>query len=332
MIITRTPYRMSFFGGGTDFPNHYMSHGGQVLSTTFNKYCYISCRTLPPFFEHKHRIVYSKVESVSNVSDIQHPAVRAILSEYDCSNGLEIHHDGDLPARSGLGSSSSFVVGLLHALRAMQGEFSSKKCLADEALRIEQDVLRENVGSQDQIAAAFGGFNNIIFHLDGSYSVNPVIANQSRIKDLNENLMLFFTGLTRISSDIARDQIDNTRVNYSALSSMNSQVTEALKILANPAVNLDEFGKLMDDAWNFKRSLSTKISSSYIDELYSAAKSRGAFGGKLLGAGGGGFMLLYAKPEDHVRIKKELRNLVYIPFRFETSGSTINVYQPDMNY
>lgn len=320
---------MSFFGGGTDYPNYYAQNGGQVLSTTFNKYCYISCRKLPPFFEHKHRIVYSLVEDIIRISDIKHPAVRAILSEFETEHGLEIHHDGDLPARAGLGSSSSFVVGLIHALRAMNGQISSKKFLADEALRIEQDVLAETVGSQDQIAAAYGGFNNIIFNTDKSYVVRPVIAKKKRLSDLNQNLMLFFTGLTRFASEIAKHQVNKTAENNSSLHLMSEQVDEALSILASSTQSLDDFGELLDDAWQLKKGLSDKISSSIVNEIYEAARSNGALGGKLLGAGGGGFILLYAKPEMQNKIKEALHQLIHIPFKFESSGSTISIYQPE---
>ena len=320
---------MSFFGGGTDFPEYYRQHGGQVLSTTFNKYCYISCRRLPPFFEHRHRIVHSVVENVINVSEIKHPAVRAILSDYEKGFGFEIHHDGDLPARSGLGSSSSFVVGLVNALRGMEGKISSKSYLANEALRYEQDVLAETVGSQDQIAAAYGGFNNIVFNLDGSHSVNPLITGVDRLSRLNDNLILFFTGLTRFSSEIAKEQKNNTSQNTTSLSEMSDQVDYAMNILANDQVSLDEFGMLMDQAWVLKKSLSGHVSTAFIDDVYETAIKAGAIGGKVLGAGGGGFMLFYAKQQYHKKISDMLKPLIRIPFRFESSGSSIVLYVPE---
>lgn len=329
MIITKTPYRMSFFGGGTDYPSHYLQHGGQVISCSFNKYCYISCRRLPPFFEHKHRIVYSQVENVNRASEIKHPAVRAILSEFEDEHGLEIHHDGDLPARSGLGSSSSFVVGLLHALRAQKGQLSNKEFLAKEAIRIEQSVMKEHVGSQDQIAAAYGGFNNIQFFQDGSFRVNPVIAPKKTFETLNSNLLLFFTGLTRFASDIAKEQINNTNRNISNLNEMNGQVDEAIKILNGNERHLHDFGLLLNEAWKLKRGLSSQITNSLVDDVYEKAIKNGALGGKLLGAGGGGFIVFYADAEKHENIKKSLSELINIPFDFESGGSSIVSYEPE---
>ena len=329
MILTKTPYRMSFFGGGTDYPDYYMKHGGQTLSVTFNKFCYISCRRLPPFFEHKHRIVYSAVENVATAAEIKHPAVRAILKEFPEEYGLEIHHDGDLPARSGLGSSSSFAVGLVNALRALQGKLSTKKLLADEAIRIEQCVLQETVGSQDQIAAAYGGFNNIIYNIDGTYLVKPLVASRSRINYLNDHLLLFFSGTTRLASTIAEDQVANTNKNLSALQEINDQVNEAMNILENKYTSLDSFGLLLNEAWKIKRGLSRKISSPYLDNIYETAISNGAIGGELMGAGGGGFMMFFAQPENHSKIIKSLRKLIHIPFKFEYSGSVISIYEPE---
>lgn len=329
MILTQTPYRMSFFGGGTDFPEYFEKNGGQVLSTSIDKYCYISCRRLPPFFEHKHRIVYSVIEDVSNVEDIKHPAVRAILSEFDDGQGFEIHHDGDLPARAGLGSSSSFAVGLIHALRAFNGKISSKRLLADEAIRFEQNVMNEVVGSQDQIAASYGGFNNIVFHKNKSYSVRPVIAKSDIVSQLNQNLMLFFTGITRFASEISKEQLQNVNKNVNTLEVMSEQVDEAMKILSSSVDAIDDFGILLDDAWKLKQSLSDKVSSQYINDLYQIAKSKGAIGGKILGAGGGGFILFYARPEFHDQIKNALSTLIHVPFQFENFGSRISVYQPE---
>lgn len=329
MILTQTPYRMSFFGGGTDFPEYYRQNGGQVLSTSIDKYCYISCRRLPPFFAHKHRIVYSVIEDVVHVADIKHPAVRAILSEFDDGQGLEIHHDGDLPARAGLGSSSSFAVGLIHALRAMNGNLSSKRLLADEAIRFEQHVMNEAGGSQDQIAAAYGGFNNIVFHKNNSYSVMPVVAKGEVVKELNQNLMLFFTGITRFASEISKEQVQNINKNVNTLEVMSGQVDEAMRILSSSVNSIDDFGKLLDDAWKLKQSLSNKVTSKFINELYEAAKSKGATGGKILGAGGGGFVLFYARPEFQDQIKIALSSLIHVPFQFEDFGSRISVYQPE---
>lgn len=328
MIITRTPYRVSFFGGGTDYAGWFREHGGSVLSTSIDKYCYISCRRLPPFFEHHHRVVYSKIESVKNTDQIEHPAVRAILKWARIEEGLEIHHDGDLPARSGLGSSSSFTVGLTHALYALRGKMVSKETLARDAIHIEQDLIGENVGSQDQISAAFGGFNRIDFNQNGSFNVSPVLLAIERRRELSSHLMLCFTGLSRIASEIAKSQIDNVKNRQDELKRMHQTVDEALSILQSPTQSIDEFGRLLDVAWKYKRSLSDKISTPEIDEIYQAAMSAGAIGGKLLGAGGGGFLLLFAKPELHGKIRERLNKLVHVPFDFEDFGSRVVVYQP----
>jgi len=329
MIISRTPLRISFFGGGTDYPSWCIENGGAVLSTTVDKYCYITVRHLPPFFEHKHRIVYSKIENVSSIDEVIHPAVREVLRFMEIPYGLEIHHDGDLPARSGLGSSSSFTVGLLHALHAVKGKTISKDQLASEAIFVEHKMIKENVGSQDQVAAAFGGFNKILFHHDESIEVSPIILPRERLIDLQSHMLLVFTGLSRIASEIAQEQISNTKNNENELRSLRQMVEEAINILNNDSTSLRDFGKLLDEAWNLKRGLSSKISNSIIDSIYQKARECGALGGKILGAGGGGFMLLFAPPETHEIIKEKLQNLLFIPFAFENSGSQIIVYKPD---
>jgi D-glycero-alpha-D-manno-heptose-7-phosphate kinase len=332
MIITRTPFRISFFGGGTDYPAWYREHGGAVLATTINKYCYISCRQLPPFFEHKHRIVYSLIENVRDIADIRHPAVRAVLSTMrveDDLDGLEIHHDGDLPARAGLGSSSSFTVGLIHAIRALRGQYVSKDELAKEAIHVEQDVIRENVGSQDQVSAAFGGLNRIEFRRDDSIDVAPVIVERERLASLQDHLMLFFTGISRIASDVAKSKIDNLAKRRDELQHMRAMVDEAIGILQRPAMPIEDFGRLLDEGWRYKRSLSDQVSTPHLDALYDAARSAGALGGKLLGAGGGGFFLLFAPPAAQERIRERLDGLVHVPFRFENSGSRVVLYQPN---
>lgn len=329
MIITRSPFRISFFGGGTDFPPWYRLHGGSVLSTTINKYCYINLRRLPPFFEHKHRIVYSKIENVKEISEIQHPAVRAVFDWANISEGLEVHHDGDLPARSGLGSSSSFTVGLLHGLTALGGKMSSKLQLASDAINIEQNIIKENVGSQDQIAAAYGGFNRIDFHTDNSFSVNPLIINRDRKVELESHLMLCFTGFTRIASDIEASKIAKIEDHEVQLKAMHNMVDEAIAILQDQSVSIEEFGKMLHKGWLYKRSLSEKVSNHEIDAIYERALEAGAIGGKILGAGGGGFLLLFAKPEKHERIRSQLQNLVHVPFGFEDSGSRVVLYQPE---
>lgn len=327
MIITRTPFRVSFFGGGTDYPTWFQEHGGVVVATTIDKYCYISCRYLPPFFEHKYRVVYSKIENVIDPAEIQHPAVRAVLQYMDCKAGLEIHHDGDLPARSGLGSSSSFTVGLLNALKALEGCYISNEELARLAIHIEQNVIKENVGSQDQVSATYGGFNRIEFLRDGGFRVDPIILHRDRLENFQSNLMLFFTGFSRIASEIAKSKIDNMHQRKVELMQMKEMAKEAIAILQGNA-SLDEFGRLLEQGWQCKKSLSNKVSTTEIDQIYTAAREAGALGGKLLGAGGGGFMLFFVRPEDQAKVRKRLHKLIHVPFRFENSGSRVVLYQP----
>jgi D-glycero-alpha-D-manno-heptose-7-phosphate kinase len=329
MIITRTPYRISFFGGGTDYPPWYREHGGAVLATTVDKYCYISSRYLPPFFEHKHRIVYSLIENAKSNNEIQHPAVRAVFKWANVVEGLEVHHDGDLPARSGLGSSSAFTVGLVHALNALRGKMVSKNMLAKDAIHIEQNLIGENVGSQDQVSAAYGGFNRIDFHSNDNFDVSPIILPSHRSNELRDHLMLCFTGFSRIADSIAKSKIDNFKNRETELHRMRQMVDEAVAILVDSSVSIDEFGKLLDLAWKYKRSLSDQVSTPQIDQIYDAAKHAGAIGGKILGAGGGGFMLLFAKPENHERIRERLKDLVHVNFKFEESGSRVVLYQPN---
>lgn len=328
MIISRTPFRVSFFGGGTDYPDWYREHGGAVLSTTIDKYCYISVRELPPFFEHKFRLVYSFVENVKEVADLVHPAARGVLQHLGVTKGLEIHHDGDLPARSGVGSSSAFTVGLISALRALEGRHMSKDELAQEAIHVEHMVLREAVGAQDQISAAFGGFNHITFRQDGVHHVAPMIVPRDRLEALQGRLMLLFTGLSRTAAEIAKTQIENLRHHAADLRALTQMVDHAIAILTSQS-DLTEFGRLLDQAWTVKRRLSERVSNPEIDALYETAIRAGAVGGKLLGAGGGGFLLLYVQPEDRAKIRAALPTLIDVPFRFDTSGSRIVLYQPD---
>lgn len=329
MIITRTPFRISFFGGGTDYPRWFRDHGGAVLATTINKYCYITCRRLPPFFEHKHRIVYSHIENVKHNDEIQHPAVRAVLNWAKVTNGMEIHHDGDLPARSGLGSSSSFTVGLLHALQGLNGQMAYKEGLARDAIHVEQNIIGENVGSQDQVSAAFGGFNRIEFHRNDSFDVSPVILPRHRREELHDHLMLCFTGFSRIASEVAKSKIDNLKSREKELKIMRAMVDDALSILHSTHESIDSFGKLLDASWQYKRSLSDRVSTPEIDSIYQAAMDAGAIGGKILGAGGGGFLLIFAKPERHAAIRDRLNKLIHVPFDFEDSGSRVVLYQPN---
>lgn len=325
MIISKTPFRISFFGGGTDYPVWYRENSGAVLVTAIDKYCYITCRYLPPFFEHKHRIVYSKIENVKYLNEIQHPAVKSILEFCKIDKGIEIHHDGDLPARAGLGSSSSFTVGLLHSLYALKGYIISEGQLAKEAIYIEREVLKENVGSQDQVAVAYGGFNKIIFNKDDEFKVEPITVKRERIQQLQDHLMLIFTGFSRYASDIAKEQIKNTPNKKKELSIMQQMVDEAIDIL-NDDRDILEFGKLLYEAWRIKKSLSDKISNSAVDEIYDMALRAGALGGKLLGAGGGGFMLLFVPPERQQKIRETLKDFLEVGFSFDNEGSRIIYY------
>lgn len=329
MIITKTPYRISFFGGGTDYPGWYRENGGLVLATTIDKYCYISCRYLPPFFEHKYRIVYSRIESVRGISEIEHPAVRAVLDWAKCTKGLEIHHDGDLPARSGIGSSSSFTVGLVNAIEALNGSHVTKDEIAKHAIHIEQNIIKENVGSQDQISAAYGGFNRIEFNRDDTFDVRPIILPAAKIKMLEDHLMLFFTGLSRIASDIAKSKIEHLKDRAEELNRIRDMVNEGLAILQGRDEMLDDFGRLLGESWEHKKKLSEKVSTPRINQIYDAAIKAGASGGKILGAGGGGFLLLFVKPELQANVRERLYNLIHVPFKFENSGSRIVLYQPN---
>ena len=331
MIISRTPFRLSFFGGGTDYPIWYRENGGAVLATTINKYCYITCRYLPPFFEHRSRIVWSLIERVKDITEIQHPSVRETLAFMNIKEGVEIHHDGDLPARSGLGSSSSFTVGIIHVLYALKGIMPSKRQLALDAIHIEQERLKENVGSQDQISAAFGGFNRIDFDVEGDFRVSPIILPKERLQFLQDYLMLFFTGLSRTASEIAGEQIRTTPKKKQELSTMYQMVDEAINVLISNA-DLSEFGKLLHETWQLKRSLTNRISTPQIDEIYETARRAGAIGGKLLGAGGGGFIIFFVRPEEQHKVKEALKHLLYVPFRFESSGSRIIFYDPESFY
>lgn len=328
MIITRTPFRISFFGGGTDYPKWFEQHRGAVLATSIDKYCYISLRYLPPFFEHVHRIVYSRVEHVKSIKEIQHPTVKAILHEFRQKKGLEIHHDGDLPARAGLGSSSAFAVGLLNAVNALNGQRINKNSLAEHATYIEQEVMKENVGCQDQITTAHGGFNLIKFNEDGSTNISPVITKQNRLKTFQDSLMLFFTGISRHASEIAGEQIKNIDKHTSELKQIYEMVEESIKIMDSSGNQVEEFGKLLHESWLLKQTLAKTITNNKINEIYEAGRKAGAIGGKILGAGGGGFILFVAPKNKQCEIKKALANLVYVNFRFDNDGSKVIVFDP----
>ena len=320
MIITKTPYRVSFFGGGTDYRPYFMEYGGSVISTTIDKYCYISVRKLPPFFDHSIIVKYSKIETVKTKEELNHPSVRECL-KYMGLDDISIAHDGDLPAKAGLGTSSSFTVGLLHALYALQGKYRDGLSLAKEAIHVEQDLIKENVGVQDQLAVAVGGFNRIYFSADG-YEINPIVISKKRKQELEGNLLMFFTGMVRFASEIADEQVKNTKNKIQELREMASLVDEAENILQSGA-NLSEFGTLLDYTWKLKRSLSTRITNPTIDNLYDKAMQAGALGGKLLGAGGGGFMLVYAEDDKKEAVRKAMDGYMEIPFHFEPYGSNI---------
>ena len=332
MIITRTPLRISFFGGGTDYPVWYRNFGGSVLSTTIDKSCFITCRRLPPFFEYHSRVSYSKVENVNENSAIEHPSVRGCLQYLGIEDGVEVHHVADLPARTGLGTSSAFTVGLLLGLYGLKDQMRTKHALAADAIHVEQEVLREAVGSQDQISAAYGGFNRINFNVDGSFEVRQLIASPDRLALLQQHLALFFTGFSRTASEIAKEQIRVTHQRKHELATMHEMVDEAEAILTDPSCALDEFGTLLHESWRLKRALTGNITNAHLDEIYEAGRSAGALGGKLLGAGGGGFMLFFVPPERRQALRTRLKNLLCVPFGFSNRGSHVVVYEAEELY
>lgn len=323
MIISRTPTRISFFGGGTDYPVWYLKNGGMVLSTTINKYSYITVRYLPKIFDYKFRIRYFKTEETQSLDEIKHPSVRECARKLGIAEGFEVIHYADLPAGTGLGSSSTFTVGMLHSFYSLLNYMPTKRELALEAINIEQEVIGESVGSQDQIAAAFGGFNKITFGGINKFDVDPIILERDRLSELHRKLLLCFTGFSRSASDIARHQILETPSKVRELGIMEELTKEAFDVLRSPFRDLNDFGKLLDENWKVKRSLTPQISNSVIDEIYRTALSNGAIGGKILGAGGGGFMLLFADESKHQLIRSALSNIEFVPFRFEETGSKI---------
>jgi D-glycero-alpha-D-manno-heptose-7-phosphate kinase len=329
MIISRTPFRISFFGGGTDYPAWYQEHGGAVVGMAIDKYCYISVRRLPPFFEHRSRIVYSKVELVREVGEIQHPAVRGVLSDLGVTDGLEIHHDADLPARSGLGSSSAFTVGLVNALHALDSRMATKADLAKSAIRIEQDVLRENVGCQDQIWAAYGGFNRIDFQPDSTFTVTPLILKRERCEQFLRSIVLVFTGFSRFASEVAGEQIKNIGRRQQQLRTMQELVDSAIDVIVDERAPLREVGKMLHESWVLKREIATCVSNNQIDEIYEAGRAAGAIGGKLLGAGGGGFLAFFVEPEDRERVRERLKDLIHVSVGLDREGSKIVLFQPE---
>ncbi len=326
--ITRTPLRISFFGGGTDYPAWYEKHGGAVLSASIDKYSYITCRYLPQFFEHKYRIAYSVIEKRKRWEDIDHPSVRESIGFLGVTDGLEISYTSDVPAKSGLGSSSAFTVGLLHALYALQGKTVTKRQLALDAMYVEQKLIQEHVGSQDQVAAAFGGFNKIEFKAKNSFQVTPFPVARERLQSLQKHLMLFFTGISRNASDIACEQIKGIKRHTVNLHSLSELTAAAEKLLIVPRAPLDEFGRLLHESWQIKRAVTNKITTPFIDSIYEDARAAGALGGKLLGAGGGGFMLFFVQPEKQAKVRARLRKLLEVPFAFEHLGSQLIYYGP----
>lgn len=332
MVITRTPLRISFFGGGTDYPVWYRENGGSVLATTIDKCCYITSRWLPPFFDYHSRVSYSKVENVSCNSEIWHPSVKGCLQFLGIEDGVEIHHIADLPARTGLGTSSAFTVGLLLGLYALRNQMRDKHALATDAIHVEQDLLKEAVGAQDQVSAAYGGFNRINFNPDGSIDVRRILASSSRLADLEQHLALFFTGFSRTASEVATEQVKMTPSKTRELRAMQQLVDEAESIVVNGNRSLDDFGRLLHEGWNLKRSLTNKITTPAIDEIYEAGRSAGALGGKLLGAGGGGFMLFFVPPDRREELRQKLKKLLCVPFSFSQKGSQVVVYEPEATY
>ena len=329
MIISRTPFRMSLFGGGTDYPDWYLENGGIVLGATIDKYCYLSVRYLPPFFEHKHRVVWSEIELVNNIDEIRHPAVKAILEEMKFIRGLEISYNADLPARSGLGSSSAFTVGLINALTALRGKMISKKALAQDAIRIEQEVIGEAVGSQDQIWAAYGGLNKIEFQKDGKFSISPIIMGEKNYLSLESSLMLFFTGFSRVAPLIAQKKIDNFKNKEEELNMLSTLASSAASSLQDKNYDIKKIGELIHEAWSLKRELAEGVTTKEIDEIYKEGLRAGALGGKILGAGGGGFILFVVPPENQANLQKRLSKLVHVKFNFDSVGSNIVVFEPE---
>lgn len=325
MIITRTPFRMSFFGGGTDMPEFFREHGGSVISTTFDKYCYVTARHLPPFFGYSSEAVYSRIERVADPSAFEHPAVRNACAMLDMRE-VRVSYEADLPARSGLGTSSSFAVGLLNAFHCMKGTYASKERLAREAIRLERDLCGEAGGWQDQVAAAYGGLNRIDFAGDG-FTVRPLVISNERRRELESGLLMFFTGFTRFSSEVQRENrvADKTAL----LLEMLSLVDEAEAALTDKRRPLSDFGRLLDETWRLKRGTGSRVSTGPIDDLYEKGMAAGALGGKLLGAGGGGFLVFYAEPDARASVRAAMADLLEIPFSFEADGTSVAYYDPE---
>lgn len=327
MIITKTPFRMSFFGGGTDLPSFFEEHGGAVISTTFDKYCYVNVRHLPPFFDYHTELCYSKTERVTDVNHIQHPAIREAMKLLDMHD-LRLTYEADLPARTGLGTSSSFAVGMLNAFYALKGKYADKQKLATEAIYLERELCREAGGWQDQIAASYGGFNRIDFR-KGEFEVKPIIISPQRKAQLEDNLMLFFTGFTRFSAEVQQSTQQTIHEKTAQLKEMLAIVDEAERVLTDNHADLNDFGSLLDKSWRLKRQTGSKISTDSIDSLYEKGLAAGALGGKLLGAGGGGFLLFYAEKDKQQAVLEAMEDLMHVPFRFENGGTRVIYYAPE---
>ena len=317
---------MSFFGGGTDMPAFFNEYGGAVISTTFDKYCYVNVRHLPPFMPYYSELVYSKFERVNNIDDIVHPLIRECMRLHDIHE-IRLTYEGDLPARTGLGTSSTFAVGMLNAFCALKGKMMSKAQLAQEAIRVEREILQEHGGWQDQVAAAFGGLNRIDFK-DNQFKVSPIVINPDRKVQLDNSLMLFYTGVTRFSSDVQKDTFAKPEDKNAQLKEMLSLVDEAQTLLEDKNADLNDFGRMLDHTWKLKRGTGSKVSNGSIDELYERGIKAGALGGKLLGAGGGGFLLFYVEPNKQQSVMKALDDLMHVPFNFENEGTSIVYYNP----
>ncbi len=329
MIITRTPLRISFFGGGTDLPGYYLKHEGEVLSTTIDKYLYITCRHMPPFWDYKHRLVYgSKSEFVSDLEEIEHPAIRETFRFLNIDYGIDMHYNTDIPARSGIGSSSAFTVGLLNALNGLEGRISSKYQLMKDSIHIEMDMIKEAVGAQDQTAAAYGGFNHILFRKDGEIEASPVTVPAERVKELNDHLLLVFTGFQRFAKDIEGKKIEKINDNTQRLDTIKCYVSDAMDLL-NSDSDIREFGTLLNETWNIKKNLADNVSDERIDKMYDLGIRNGAIGGKLLGAGGGGFMLFFVPKDQRDNLKKAMKDYVCVPFRFDNTGSQVIYYKEE---
>ena len=326
MIITKTPFRMSFFGGGTDMPEFFNEHGGAVISTTFDKYCYVNVRHLPPFMPYYSELVHSRFERVNDIEDVEHPLIRECMRLHDIHE-IRLTYEGDLPARTGLGTSSTFAVGMLNAFCALKGKMMSKRQLAEEAIHVEREILKEHGGWQDQIAAAYGGLNRIDF-AENQFKVTPMIIHPDRKKLLNDSLMLFYTGVSRFSSEVQKDTMSNQQDKLTQLKEMLSLVDDAQKILVDKQSDMRDLGRLLDHTWKLKRGTGNKVSNNSIDELYVRGIKAGALGGKLLGAGGGGFLLFYVEPDKQISVMKELDELMHVPFKFENEGTSVVHYNP----